>query len=170
MVDAGAFDKHARVELIDGLLCEMSPRTPAHERVIEYLTRTLAAVLDHDRYRLRVGSALSIGDSEPEPDVAVVRHGTPEPYHPASALLVIEVALSSRKRDLVVKPALYAKAGIIEYWVVDVERELVVVHRDPTANGYKSCVEIGREGILDGAVAEIGAIPVDAVLAAAAAR
>jgi Uma2 family endonuclease len=165
LIETGAFaTSGARVELIDGLLCDMSPHTPAHDLIVERLNTMLAAALDHERFRLRPTLALSLGDSEPEPDVAIVERGTPEPYHPASAALVIEVALSSRRRDLLVKPRLYARARVTEYWVIDVRHGLVVVHRDPTADGYSSRIEIDRDGTLDGGVIGIGGIAVGDVL------
>lgn len=168
LIDAGGFDEEMRVELIDGILCDMSPQSPAHAEIVTHLTRVLAGALDHDRFSLRPALPLSLGDSEPEPDLAVVARGTPRPYHPASAALVIEVALSSRRRDLAVKPRLYARAGVTEYWVVDPEKGVVVVHRNPGAKGYDSCTEIGPDGVLDGAVVEAGELKVADVLAAAA--
>ncbi len=165
LIDAGAFaTSGARVELIDGLLCDMSPHTPAHDLIVERLNTMLAAALDHTRFRLRPTLALSLGASEPEPDVAIVERGTPEPYHPAGAALVIEVALSSRRRDLLVKPRLYARAHVTEYWVIDVQRNMVVVHRNPAGDGYSSCVEVDRDGTLDGGVIAVGEIPVADVL------
>ncbi len=168
LIESGAFGEKMHVELIDGMLCDMSPKTPAHELVIEYLTRVLGAALDHDRFRLRVTGSLSLGDSEPEPDLAVVARGTPDPYHPASAALVIEVALSSHRRDLAVKPRLYARAGVTEYWVIDVAHKAVFVHRDPVADGYGSRVELHPGAALDGGVVGIGELDVAGVLAAAA--
>lgn len=167
LIETGVFAASgARVELIDGLLCDMSPHTPAHDLIVERLNTMLAAALDHARFRLRQTLAMSLDDSEPEPDVAIVERGTPEPYHPACAALVIEVAVSSRRRDLVVKPRLYARAHVTEYWVIDVQRSLVVVHRDPAGDGYSSRVEVGCDGTLDGSAIGIGEIPVADVLSA----
>ncbi len=109
LVESGALED-AHVELIDGVPCDMSPRTREHENVIEYLNRVLVMALDYERYRMRPAGSLSLGDSEP--DFAIVQRGTAEPYHPASARLVIEVCVSSRKRDLGVKPPIYASAGV----------------------------------------------------------
>jgi Uma2 family endonuclease len=120
----------------------------------------LATTLDHERFQLRPQMSLSIGSSAPESDFAVVARGTPEPYHPASAALVIEVSVSSRQRDLVVKPAIYAAAGVAEYWVIDVDRSRVVVHRDPAAGDYRFRTELGTDDALDGSVVGIGEIRV----------
>lgn len=153
------------MELIEGLLCDMSARGRWHELVVEHLNWRLSTSLDHERYRLRAVAALSFGRSEPEPDFAVVRRGTPDPYHPGSAALVIEVAASSHRRDLLAKPRIYGRAGVEEYWVIDVKNGVVVVHREPSENGYGSRVELDRDGVLDGSVVDIGDLPVAEILA-----
>lgn len=153
------------MELIEGLLCNMSARGRWHELVVEHLNWRLATSLDFERYRLRTAAALSLRRSEPEPDFAIVRHGTPDPYHPGSAALVIEVAASSHRRDLLAKPRIYGRAGVEEYWVIDVKNGLVVVHREPSDNGYGSRVELDRDGVLDGCVVDIGELPVAEILA-----
>jgi Uma2 family endonuclease len=144
LIDSGSFSEDTRVELIDGLLLDMSPKSPAHENVIAALADRLFRELDPVRYQPRVGSPLSIGDSEPEPDLIVIERGTPQPYHAATASLVIEVAVSSQRRDLHVKPALYARAGVPVYWVVDVDGGRAVNHSEPSDDGYGS-VEIVSE-------------------------
>lgn len=165
LIEAGAFEDWPRVELIEGLLCDMSARGRWHELVVEHLTWRLATSLDRERFRLRPVGALSLGASEPEPDFAIVRRGTPDPYHPGSAALVIEVAASSHRRDLLAKPRIYGRAGVEEYWVIDVKNGLVVVHREPSENGYGSRVELDRDGVLDGSVVDIGDLPVAEILA-----
>ncbi len=166
MVEAGAFED-MRVEVIDGLLCDMSPPSPQHNNIVEYLTTLFATSLDRSRFRVRPQMPLMVGDSAPEPDLAIVERGTPEPYHPASAKLVIEVSISSRARDLVVKPRIYAAAGIAEYWVIDVEQSRAVVHRDPGAETYRQRIELGPADILDGGVVGIGEVAVAQILGAA---
>lgn len=155
----------ARVELIDGLICDMSPRTPEHERIVAHLTRLLANRLD-STYVLRVASALTIGGSEPEPDFAVIAPNTPEPYHPGTAELVIEVSLSSLRRDLTVKPRIYASAGVKEYWVIDIEHSIVIVHRNLATDDYGSRHELGPSELLDGSVVAVEPIRVADIFAA----
>jgi len=98
----------------------MGPKSPEHENAITCLHRWLVASVDLDAYDLFVTRPLTLGGSEPEPDLAVTeRWNTETQAHPSSALLVIEVAHSSQLRDLGVKPALYApyvtgEAGVIE--------------------------------------------------------
>ena len=85
----------ARVELIDGLLVDMSPKTAAHENAIAWLLDRLIDSLDRDRFQIRVSAALTIGMSEPEPDIIVIERDAPRRRHPATAALVIEVAVSA---------------------------------------------------------------------------
>jgi Uma2 family endonuclease len=156
----------ARVELIHGLICDMSPRTEAHELVCEWLNRFLATRLN-EKLRLRVASSLTTADSEPEPDFAVIAPGAVAPYHPGSAELVIEVCISSRHRDLVVKPPIYASAGVKEYWVIDVERSRVIVHQHPAEDRYELQLEFGPEHSIDASVVGIEPIAVAEILGAA---
>ncbi|MGQ9880607.1 MAG: Uma2 family endonuclease [Armatimonadota bacterium] len=85
-------------------------------------------------------SPLSLGESEPEPDVAIVP-GEPGDYrdtHPTTAVLVAEVAPSLLEYDRQVKGLLYAGANIPEYWLVNLEERCVEVYRDPTPEiGYR---------------------------------
>ena len=83
--------------------------------------------------------ALSV-EAEPEPDVAIVENPDPRAYldtHPRTALLVVEVAESSLQHDLSVKAGQYAKAGIPEYWVVNLVDDVVEVFRAPSPGGYQ---------------------------------
>jgi Uma2 family endonuclease len=148
LVESGGFDDDTHIELIDGLLVDMSPKSPAHENVIEWLDDRLQHTLDRERFRIRVAMALSLGTSEPEPDVAVVARGAPQPYHPASAALVIEVSASSLGHDLRVKPIVYARAGIPLYWVVDLDGRRAVVHSQPGPDGYAHIETHGPDGEL----------------------
>jgi Uma2 family endonuclease len=85
---------------------------------------------------------LTLHDSEPEPDLAVVRASDVKSAarHPTTALLVVEVAADSLALDPSVKAAIYAAVGIPEYWIVDVEAKCVEVLLDPDARArsYRS--------------------------------
>jgi Uma2 family endonuclease len=164
LIDSGSLDEDMRVELIEGLVLDMSPKSPAHERVISFFARRLFTSIDLDRYEVRVGAPLSIGDSEPEPDLIVFGLDTDQPYHPATAALVIEVAVSSQRRDLRTKPAIYARAGVPVYWVIDVDAGSAVAHARPVDGAY-GLVEIVPE--LSAAHVGLAPIAVADVLAAA---
>lgn len=167
LVAAGVFDE-ARVELIDGLIADMSPKTRAHEKAIAWLNQRLVAAVDPGLLTVRIAAPLSIGRSEPEPDVAVIAAGTPEPHHPSSAALVIEVAVSSLARDLHDKPPVYAGAGVGEYWVIDLDAGRAVCHRNPQQRAYTDITEIPAPGSLE--LASVGLTLELADLLAAAAR
>jgi len=142
LIEAGGFDEDERVELLEGLLVSMSPKTPRHERAVRWLARWLLRAVDDNRYEVGVSSPLTLATSEPEPDLTVLERTAPSPYHPASAALAVEVAVSSLARDLGVKAALYAAAGIPEYWVLDLAGRRMLVHRKATKSGYTERFEL----------------------------
>jgi Uma2 family endonuclease len=147
LVEAGGFEGE-RVELLDGLLVRMSPKSEGHEAATEFLLEWLMNHVDRSRYVVGCQRALTIGNSEPEPDLVVRERGTPKPYHPSSAVLVIEVAASSLPMDLDVKAPLYASARIAEYWVLDLDGRRAIVHRSPEADGYRERLEVPADGQL----------------------
>jgi Uma2 family endonuclease len=157
----------SRVELLKGLLFDVKPRppSPAHELTVEHLNWRLAHSLDGERFRLRPGLAASFGDSVPLPDIAVVARGTHESDNPASAALIIEVALSSRARDLTLKPTIYARAAVREYWVIDLARRVVVAHRQPAGTGYRDVSVYKQTDTLDASVVGLKPIAVAELLA-----
>lgn len=143
MIASGGLSEATRVELIDGLVVDMSPRSPEHENAIDWLVDWLVGHLDLQRFRMRVTGPLTLGSSEPEPDVAVVDRAPPELKHPSGARLVIEVAVTSHDRDLRAKPAVYAPY-VTEYWVVDLDQRRVVVHRNAVDGVYRDVTVVER--------------------------
>jgi Uma2 family endonuclease len=143
MVELGMF-RDERVELIRGVLVKMSPQHAPHASAIQRLTQLLAARLQ-GRFGLRIQCPLALSDdSEPEPDVAIVPPGTYDTEHPSTALLVIEVADSSLKADRG-KAAVYASAGIGEYWIINLNARTVEIHASPEGDRYAE-VRTAREG------------------------
>jgi Uma2 family endonuclease len=138
MVDAGILADDEPVELLHGVLTAVSSKTPAHEVVKLRLGEWLAPVLTDPRYMVRIEAPVVVPDrtSLPEPDLAVVPRGDYTARHPATALLVIEVAVSSLRIDVQLKPGLYAAAGVPDYWVVDVAAGCVRTFTDPRAGTY----------------------------------
>lgn len=167
LIESGGFDEDSRVELIEGVIADMSPKTAEHENAIRWLTHSLVGAVDPERHRVGVQTALTLAASEPEPDLAVIPVDAPRPYHPATADLVIEVAVSSQDRDLRRKPTLYARAGIPEYWVVDLDAGHVVVHRNPTDTGYQAITEIPADGSIDAQALALPRLEVAELLGAA---
>jgi Uma2 family endonuclease len=127
-IEAGVFGDR-RVELIDGGLYEMPPMGAPHSLAVRYLARVFAALLLQDRLLIQMPIVLS-RDGEPEPDLAVVRPGSPAKPGPADVLLAIEVTHTTRTIDRGPKLEAYLEAGLREVWIVDlVDRELLV-YRD----------------------------------------
>jgi Uma2 family endonuclease len=132
LIAAGILDEDEHVELLEGVITRMSPQGVPHSRVIRWLNRFLARSLGNE-YELFVQLPLTIGDrNEPEPDLAVVKaEDVPADRHPSTAVLVVEVAGSSLRIDRKVKASVYSRAGIAEYWIVNVEAQVVEVFTDP---------------------------------------
>ena len=149
MAEAGILHEDDRVELIKGEIVEMAPIGSNHAGHVNRLISLFTP-------RLGASAVVSIqnpihlwDDTEPEPDLALLRprddfytqsHPTPE-----DILLVVEVADSSRDYDRQVKVPMYAEAGIVETWVVDLVSETIEVYRQPTPEGYRLTVILGRE-------------------------
>ena len=121
------------IELIGGQLVVAEPQYPYHASAISAADYALRAVLPPG-WIVRVQAPVSLDDeSEPEPDLAVVA-GRPADYreaHPARPVLAVEVAESSLDFDRQQKSSLYARAGIRDYWIVNLVDRLLEVHRDP---------------------------------------
>ena len=169
ILEAGGFDEDARVELLGGLLAAMSPKTRAHENAVAWLARWLMQGVDLDVFEVRVASPLTLEDSEPEPDLAVIALNAPRPYHPGTATLIVEIAVSSLRRDLGAKTGLYAHAGVPEYWVLDLDRRRLVVQRDvrPEDGEYAEMVELDQSARVTAAAVALPELAVTDVLAAA---
>jgi Uma2 family endonuclease len=145
MIDAGIFGEDDHVELLNGAIVDMSPQYPPHADAIRELTRLLVRAVP-EPMRVGVQVPLALGDaSMPEPDLCVIAHPPPVGEHPASALLVVEVAASSARADRIVKGPIYAAAGVPEYWIVDVGSQHVEVHREPLDDHYGN-VRVARPG------------------------
>lgn len=133
MLEAGVFSPDERVELIDGEILNMTPQKSAHATAIRLTEDALRTAFGagHD---VRTQLPLAIDPySEPEPDVAVVS-GRPRDYrlaHPTMALLIVEVADATLRHDRKRKGSLYARAGVPEYWIVNVLDRRLEVYRDP---------------------------------------
>ena len=133
MIDAGIFDSEERAELIGGEVLVMTPQKSPHATAVS-LTLEALRVAFGSGHHVRAQLPLALDpDSEPEPDVAVVP-GSPRDYrhaHPTTALLVVEVSDSTLALDRDRKGSLYARAGIVEYWIVNLVDGVLEVYRDP---------------------------------------
>ena len=133
LAEAGILTEDDRVELLEGVIVSMSPGSPAHASAVAKVTRALLSVVG-DRASVRPQLTFVAGEySAPEPDLAVVpgRDSDYEEAHPIAALLVVEVALTSLAQDRLTKSRIYARAGVPEYWIVNLRERVVEVMRDP---------------------------------------
>ncbi len=160
LVRHGVLGEDDHVQLIEGEIVEMAPQGPPHMTAISLVAEALREAFG-DGYHCRVQGPLALSrDSEPEPDVAVIR-GSPRDFareHPATADLVVEVADTTGDFDRHRKGPMYAAAGIPEYWVVDVTARGVDIYRDPLPGedgraGYRVHRRVG----VDDAVTPLGA-------------
>ncbi len=134
-----------RYELIDGELIRKMSKSPLHSITLLLLIRWLREVFGY----LHVAQEVSIdpgpllnAKNEPEPDAIVLRRPAiefrGENAGPADILLAAEISVTTRDYDLGAKAALYASAGIPEYWVLDLTANRIVVHREPMGERYNS--------------------------------
>jgi Uma2 family endonuclease len=173
MIRAGILKEDDPFELLEGWLVPKMTRNPPHDLALGLTEDEITRLLPAAWFR-RGQSAVTTLDSEPEPDVAVVRgprrrFGQRHPG-PEDMALVIEVADSSLQRDRTTKWRLYARAGIPVYWIVNLPEARVEVYTDPTgpadAPAYRQRQDYGPGDsvplVLDGQ--PIGQIPVQNLL------
>jgi len=136
-----------RYELIEGDLIEKTGQNPKHASALRLICAWLAACFGMERLSIQLPIEVAPGDqqrSEPEPDIAVLNALLPgySHRHPRGdeLTLAVEIADSSSRFDLATKAALYALAAVPEYWVLDVTRRMLLVHRHPE-NGVHRRVE-----------------------------
>ena len=135
LVDVGVFEGEP-LELIGGQLIVAEPKGSPHATAVGMTHDALRAAIP-DGWIVRVQDPLALDDeSAPEPDVAVVR-GARADYrhtHPSHPALIVEVAESSLAFDRTQKGSLYARAGIADYWIVNLQDRVVEVYREPAAD------------------------------------
>jgi Uma2 family endonuclease len=140
MAEAGVLHPAERVELIEGEIVQMAAIGSRHAECVDRLNRLLVRGIE-DRGTVRVQNPVRLSDhSEPEPDIALVRP-RPKGYAdrhpgPGDTLLIIEVADATLALDRKVKVPLYAQAGIPECWIVDLEADVIDVHRTLQGREY----------------------------------
>jgi Uma2 family endonuclease len=137
LINAGVFDHDEKFELLEGWIVPKISGSPPHAVALDLTQEQLRSRLPFG-WRLRIQSAITTADSEPEPDIAIVRgsardysSGHPEPQDIA---LVIEVAERSLPEDRRDKARIYARAGIAIYWIINLIDSQVEVYSDPTGD------------------------------------
>jgi Uma2 family endonuclease len=131
--ELGVFGPDEPIELIGGELIVSEPKGSPHETAVGLAEDALRAAFGSG-WVVRVGSPIALDDeSEPEPDVAVVT-GQRRDYreaHPSRPVLVVGVAETSLALDRDHKGSLYARAGVVDYWIVDLVGRVLEIHRQP---------------------------------------
>lgn len=138
MAEAGLFDDK-RVELLDGRIWEMPAQLTPHAVAVGNTRRALEAAFGANYFARDQAPIVLNGGSEPEPDVVIVP-GIPNDYypdhpHPAQIAVLVEVSDSTLRDDRLKKARAYARAGIGDYWIVNLVHRRLEVHRDPTSEG-----------------------------------
>jgi Uma2 family endonuclease len=135
MISAGLF-QHERIELVRGALIEMSPQNIPHSYAIQVLNQLLVPPLV-GRAGVRVQLPFNAADdSVPEPDVALVAPVARRDAHPDQAFLLIEIANDSLRFDRKKKAPLYARAGVPEYWIVNLVDRVIERRSEPVGAAY----------------------------------
>jgi Uma2 family endonuclease len=135
MIDAGILDEDDGVELLEGYVVLKMARNPPHDTALQRTRKRIEALVPLG-WEVRIQCAVTLPDSEPEPDVAIARgdertYSTRHPG-PADLGLVVEVAESTLAGDRGDKARIYARAGVVCYWIVNLVDRQVEVYTAPT--------------------------------------
>jgi Uma2 family endonuclease len=151
LAESGVLDCQ-RLELIEGELIDKMGKKRPHVNSVALVAEWLAGVFGVRMMNQEAPIDVAPEDNptnEPEPDLIVLKrdrsHFKWANPRPEDLQLVVEVADSTLSFDRTTKAALYARAGIVEYWVLDVAGRRMIVHRDPQAGRYLSVVAYGSE-------------------------
>jgi Uma2 family endonuclease len=138
-----------RTELIRGVVIEKMSKSPLHASIVSALYDLIHPQVPAG-YWLRQDQPLTLRDSEPEPDISLVRGRRTDfaTRHPSTAVLVAEIAVSSAAEDRSLA-ALYAEAGVEEYWIVLPAERRIEVHRTPQPGGYRDHMIVEGDATLD---------------------
>ncbi len=146
MIASGIFREDDDVELLNGYVVTKMPKNRAHSLVNRLVSQALAKLFGNNYY-VDAQEPITLANSEPEPDVFVVR-GQPRDYpndHPTAAdiALLVEVSDATLRRDQGAKKMIYADAGIPVYWVINIPQRQIEVYTQPTgfiyAPTYQHC-------------------------------
>ena len=168
MVEVGILAEDDRVELIEGEIVEMSPIGSSHAACVNCLTTLLVQKLGRSAI-VSVQNPVRLGKrSQPQPDFALLkwrndfyRQSLPKP---GDVLLLIEVSDTTLAFDKQVKAPLYARAGIEELRVVNLQDEEIEVHTRPSGGAYQLVTRLGRGETVNSDNVPGLALEVDAVL------
>ncbi len=142
MIEKGILNENDNVELLNGIVIEKMPKGTKHTSTTRFITKFFYRILD-ENVVIQVQDPIRLNDfSEPEPDIVLAqpdendyqkRHPSPE-----DILLIIEVSDSTIYFDRTDKALAYSNAGIVQYLIVNVEKNTIEDYRKPTTDGYQS--------------------------------
>jgi Uma2 family endonuclease len=135
LIDLGAFRPGERLELVGGALLVREPQGGPHATAVGLVEDALRQVFGTG-WTVRTHSPIALdADSEPEPDVAVVPGSRRDHVHthPSDPVLIVEVAESSLAFDRAEKGSLYARAGIADFWILNLPDRVLEIYREPVA-------------------------------------
>jgi Uma2 family endonuclease len=160
MIAVGLFAPEEKLELLEGEILQMTPQGSRHATAILLIHETLMPAFSAGHV-VRIQMPLALDElSEPEPDIAIVP-GNARDFchaHPDSALLIIEVADSTLEFDRRQKSSIYAKAGIPEYWIINLIDNRIEAYRDPEGSAYRSIRYFTKDDVLSPLSAPYAAI------------
>lgn len=152
MIEVGILQEDDPVELLDGKIVDMSPKGSKHAACLRKMMSWMPAIVG-EKAQIQAQDPISIPDhSEPEPDLALVapradfyaaRHPLPQEVY-----LIIEIADSSLEIDRTIKAALYAQAGIQNYWLINLVDNQVEVFTNPEGGRYHRLATYRKEDSL----------------------
>ena len=140
IVAAGILTDDDPVELLEGLLVDKMPKNPPHSAATQLLQEALSQILPVG-WRVAVQDPITLADSEPEPDLIIVR-GKARQYverhpGPGDLAMVVEVSSATLRRDQASKKRMYAGANIPVYWIINLVENRIQVYTDPTGPAAK---------------------------------
>jgi Uma2 family endonuclease len=173
LIELGVFLPGDPVELLGGELIVAEPQGSAHFTAVCLAEEALRGAFGTG-WTVRSQGPVALDDeSEPEPDIAVVPGGIRDysREHPARPVLVVEVAESSLRLDRQRKAGLYARAGLDDYWIVNLVESVLEIYRQPVAEPsaaygwtYASRIVLGPDASATPLAAPAALIPVRALL------
>jgi Uma2 family endonuclease len=153
MAETGILGPESRVELIEGEIIDMAAIGTRHYATVNRLNRLLFRAVG-DSAIVSVQNPLRLGRyDEPQPDLVLLKPRADDyicvPYTAEDTLLVVEVADSSIAYDMKLKARLYASRGVAHYWVADVANSRLIVHAQPSTEGFMSVQTLTELGMID---------------------
>ena len=152
MIEQGILTSNDKIELLEGDLIKMSAVGPRHAACVDRLSEILRTAFGI-AITLRHQNPVELSKvSEPEPDITILRRR--EDFYaqthpsPDDVLLLIEISESTLKKDRGIKLSAYAKAEILEYWIVNLQDDIIEVYTNPTDNSYQTVRLVHRHETL----------------------